>query len=267
MNPPFIIPGAEPFFFPGNRTGCLLVHGLTGAPKEMRWMGEDLSARGYSVLAVRLAGHATKPEDLIRSRYCDWLASVEDGFHYLSSFCDHVFIIGLSLGGILALTSSSYLPVAGTVAMSTPFTMPKDWRLNFVGLLKFLMPKVAKGPADWHNLEAARDHIEYPFYPTATIAQLKDLLAQMHTRLPVVQAPVLLIHSRNDKGVPPESMLRIYENLGSQDKQMLYVEDSGHVIPREPDRLIAFRAVHDFIQRCLSKTSQAEALHTIGSAS
>ncbi|MBI1854527.1 MAG: carboxylesterase, partial [Chloroflexi bacterium] len=64
-----IIPTAEPFFLPGSKTGCLLIHGFTGAPKEMRWMGEYLADKGYSVLGVRLAGHATRPEDMIRSNW------------------------------------------------------------------------------------------------------------------------------------------------------------------------------------------------------
>ena len=78
-----IIPGAEPFFFPGGSTGCLLVHGFTGTPKEMRAMGEYLHQRGFSVLGVRLTGHATRPEDLQRARWQDWLLSVEDGWQLL----------------------------------------------------------------------------------------------------------------------------------------------------------------------------------------
>jgi carboxylesterase len=80
-----IIPTAEPFFFPGKQTtlGCLLIHGFTGAPKEMRLMGKFLAERGYTSLGVRLAGHATHPDDMIRTRYTDWLASVEDGYAML----------------------------------------------------------------------------------------------------------------------------------------------------------------------------------------
>jgi len=44
-----LIPTAEPFFYPGNETGCLLIHGFTGAPKEMRWLGEYLTGKGYNV--------------------------------------------------------------------------------------------------------------------------------------------------------------------------------------------------------------------------
>jgi carboxylesterase len=53
-----IIPTAEPFFFPGSRAGTLLVHGFTGAPKEMRPMGEYLHReRHYTILGLRLSGH------------------------------------------------------------------------------------------------------------------------------------------------------------------------------------------------------------------
>src|SRR5689334_2690073 len=95
-----IIPTAEPFFFPGSDVGCLLVHGFTGAPKEMRKMGEYLHAQGFSVLGVRLAGHATRPEDMIRNNYADWLASVEDGFDLLSGAAQHIYLMGLSMGGV-----------------------------------------------------------------------------------------------------------------------------------------------------------------------
>ena len=49
-----IIKNAEPFYFPGNSTGCLLIHGFTGAPMEMRPLGDFLAEKGYSVLGIRL---------------------------------------------------------------------------------------------------------------------------------------------------------------------------------------------------------------------
>src|SRR3972149_9091399 len=95
-----IIPTAEPFFLPGeaSKPGCLLIHGFTGAPKEMPGMGEYLAEHGYTILGVRLAGHATRPEDMIRSKYTDWMASVEDGYHLLRGALEkdrHVYLIGL----------------------------------------------------------------------------------------------------------------------------------------------------------------------------
>lgn len=157
-----IIPTAEPFFFPGNSTGCLLVHGFTGTPKEMRWLGEFLAEQGYSVLAVRLAGHATRPEDMIRSHYQDWLASIEDGWNLLSGVSQQIFLIGLSMGGVLSLLSSTRLPAAGVVAMSTPYRLQRDWRLNFIRQIAWFMPYLRKSShpdGGWFDHEALKEHV------------------------------------------------------------------------------------------------------------
>jgi carboxylesterase len=244
-----IIPGAESFFFGGNRIGCLLVHGFTGTPKEMRWMGEYLSAKGYTVLGVRLAGHATRPEDLIRTRWQDWIASVEDGYHLLKCATDSIFLMGLSLGGTLSLLFSTQEQVTGVVAMSTLITLPSDPRLAFAEYLAWIKPSVEKGPPDWHNLEAANDHIDYPFYPTRAIAEMRDLVIETRAALPKVRIPILLAHSRIDESVTPDNMEYIYNNINSTDKEMFWVENSGHVIVREPERKGLFQEVDNFIRR------------------
>jgi carboxylesterase len=244
-----IIPTAEPFFFPGNRTGCLLIHGFTGAPKEMRWMGEYLASKGYSVLGVRLAGHATQPEDMLRVRWRDWVTSVEDGYDLLKGAADQIFVMGLSMGGILSLLFAAEQQVSGVVAMSTPYELPDDPRLPFIKVLSLLQPKVPKGPPDWRNPEAAKDHVDYPYHPTRAIVELRDLLREMRLALPNIKVPVLLIHSRLDAGVLPHNAEQILAHLGTRDKQLLWVENSGHVITREPERQFVFKAAEDFIRR------------------
>ncbi|PWB53884.1 MAG: carboxylesterase [Anaerolineales bacterium] len=248
-----IIPTAEPFFFPGNRTGCLLVHGFTGAPKEMRWMGEYLRDQGYTILGVRLAGHATRIEDMMHLQWQDWLASVEDGYHLLKGCVDEVFLIGLSMGGILSLLFSSQHPVSGVIAMSTPYELPDDPRLPFAKILAPIMPKVEKGPPDWRNPEAAKDHVEYPYFPVKGIIQLRDLLAEMRNSLPSIKAPALIIQSRQDTSAVPASAEKILAALGSSDKQVFWVENSGHVITREPDRFLVFAKADEFIKRVNGK--------------
>ncbi|MEW6179240.1 MAG: alpha/beta fold hydrolase [Chloroflexota bacterium] len=249
MKFPEILPAAEPFFFPAGKTGCLLVHGLTGSPKEMRWMGEYLHQRGITVLGIRLAGHAISPGDLARTRWQDWLTSVEDGFHLLRGFCDQIFLAGLSLGGSLSLFAASFLSVRGVVSISAPYQLPADWRLNFIHLFKHLQPRIPKGAADWHNPQAAADHIEYPYYPTAAIAQLRDFLAELRNVLPQITRPVLVVHSRADQSVLPSNAERIFAALGSQQKRLLWVENSGHVVVREPDREIVFEQALQFIHQ------------------
>jgi carboxylesterase len=244
-----IIPTAEPFFFPGDRVGCLLIHGFTGAPKEMRWMGDYLASQGHTVLGIRLAGHATQPADMLRTRWEDWVSSVEDGYHLLRSSTDHIFAIGLSMGGVLALHLGANHPVRGIITMSTPYTLSTDPRLPYLQYLQYIQKNIPKGPTEWHNLDAAADHVDYPYYPTRAIVELRDLLAQMRAVLPKIQAPVLLIHSHQDGGVLPLNAEQIIAHLTMEDKTLLWVENSGHVITREPDRQQVFEAAETFIRR------------------
>ena len=251
-----IIKTAEPFFFPGNKTGCLLIHGFTGAPKEMRWMGEYLAEEGYSVLGVRLAGHATNPEEMIRTRYVDWMNSVEDGYHLLSGAADRIILVGLSMGGVLSLLMSTKLDVAGIISMSAPYEL-SDPRVKLTKILSpFIkyMPKSGEVPGStWFDKVSWQDHISYPQNPLRSVAELFVLLDEMRAALPKVDVPTLLVHSRNDNYVSPASMENIYNDLGTDDKEMMWVTESGHVIPREPAKAEVFSKSVEFIRRIEGK--------------
>lgn len=253
-----IIPTAEPFFFPGskdkNGAGCLLLHGFTGAPKEMRWMGEYLAGEGHAVLGMRLAGHATCPEDMQRIRRKDWIASVEDGYHILSGAAKQIFLVGLSMGGILSLLMASRLPAAGVVALSTPYKLPPDPRLHYIRLLQHVIRRVDQGTPDRQDAEAMQDHVCYSYYPTRVVIELLGLLDEMRTALPLVKVPALMIQSRKDKAIDQNSMTDLYNRISSRDKQMLWLEDSGHVITREPERMLVFKTAGEFIRRVVQQT-------------
>lgn len=251
-----IIPTAEPFLLLGDaaKPACLLIHGFTGTPKEMRWMGEFLNGHGYTCLGVRLAGHATDPQDMIRSNYTDWTASVEDGYQLLRCLSDRVILVGLSMGGILTLLMATRLDVIGAVAMSTPYKLPDDPRLRHIDLIARTIPFVPKSSAapgaDWFDKEAWKDHISYPQNPTRSIGQLNKLLGEMRAALPQLRVPVLLIHSRDDDYVVPQNMELIFADLvNASDKTKLDVTGSGHVITRDAARQQVFQYALDFIQR------------------
>jgi carboxylesterase len=253
-----IIPTTEPFFFPGGRTGVLLIHGFTGTPKEMRWMGEYLSQQGLTCLGIRLNGHATDPEDMRRSHWTDWTASVEDGFHLLSGSVDRIFLIGLSMGGVLSLLMSTRMKVAGVVVISTPYQLPNDrslWSLRLYSLLVRYAPKSTEVPgASWFDKAAYAEHISYPQNPVRSAVELKLLLNEMRSALPQVRKPVLLIHSKDDPYVLPENMEKIYAGLtNASDKIKLYVTESGHVVTRDAARGRVFEAVGEFIRKVESQ--------------
>ncbi len=240
--------GGEPFYFPGGSVGCLLVHGFTGAPNEMLDLGIHLAEKGYSVHGVRLYGHGTRVEEMPRARWQDWCVSVEDGYHLLKRHCDRIVLMGLSMGGVLSLIAASWLPVSGVVAMSTPYALPADWRLRFIRFFSIFIKRIEKGESDWHDSEAATDHVDYPYYPTRSIAELRDLVDEMRIGLPNISVPVLLIHSKTDVSVPPQNAERILAALNVAEKSIVWVERSGHVITRDIARQSVFDAATAFVR-------------------
>lgn len=251
-----IIPTAEPFLLLGkpSKPACLLIHGFTGTPKEMRWMGEFLHGQGYTCLGVRLAGHATKPEDMVRSLWTDWTTSVEDGYHLLRGVTDEIFFIGLSMGGILSLLMSTRLDAKGVVAMSTPHGLPVDYPIWLMRAISTFMPYRPKGSAEpgsgWFDPTVWMDHVSYPQNPVRSVVELKLLLLEMQKALPQVKVPVLLIHSTDDTYVVSKNMEIIYEGLrNASDKTKLAITGSGHVLPRDAARQQVFQSTLEFLHR------------------
>ncbi len=215
-------------------------------------MGEFLNQHGYTCLGIRLAGHATDPEDMIRSNWTDWTASVEDGFHLLQGITDKIFLVGLSMGGILSLLMSTRLGVHGVVAMSTPYKLPDDPRLRHIDWIAKMIPYMPKSDeepgANWFDKEAWKGHVSYPMNPVRSIGQLNLLLGEMRAALPKVQVPVRLIHSKDDRYVLPENMEMIYADLvNASEKTKSYVTGSGHVVTRDAARHQVFESALEFL--------------------
>lgn len=251
-----LVPSATPFYYPAGNVGCLLIHGFTGSPKEMQPLGEYLSSQGYTSLGIRLFAHATSPEDMNRARWEDWAASVEDGWHILQDAVDEIYLIGLSMGGVLALYQSSNLRVAGTVALSTPYRINPNPLLPYLKYIWWLYPSAPKGESDWQDPTQTEEHFSYEKYPTRAVYELHKLLRETRSILPDIHTPVFLMHSKNDATVTPDNMVKIYKEIGTPeaDKDMVYVENSGHVLTRDIQKENVFQHIRQFIEK-VSTTS------------
>ncbi len=251
-----ILPGAEPFYFPGGDVGCLLVHGFTATPQEVRGLGDHLHRAGHTVLGVRLAGHGTRWQDLARTRWGDWLASVESGYHLLRPQCNKMVIMGLSTGGDLALILSTRFELDGVVTMSTPYQLPPIPTLRMLYPIltpvSMILPKLQKGPPDWRDPEAAAARVQYNCYPLRAVREFGLMLDTMRTSLPSVRVPVLSMHSLEDGFIPHSDMGRIHAGLGSVDKQVFSVEHSNHIISCDAARELVFGQAAEFVRKLAS---------------
>lgn len=241
---PLLLPGAEPFFHRGDAIGCLLLHGYTASPQEMRELGVHLAAAGRTVYGPRLTHHGARPSDMNRSRWHDWYLAALDGYHVLRAQCEHVIVIGLSMGGATALLLATEQPVAAVVAMSALTHVRSTWRARLARWLWRVHPLqlkegVEENPQRWIG--------RYKVRPLRSITELDDYVRFVARQLPRVTAPVLLLHSQADELVPVADTDYIYEHVASQQKQKIILERSDHVITEGVEKDAVFAHVAAFI--------------------
>ena len=226
----------DPFFFEGGTTGCLLIHGFSGSPPEMRPMGEYLAEKGLTVLGVRLAGHGLTPEDMAATRWPDWVGTAEAGLQELQARCDLVFVAGLSMGGLITLHLSAHHPLAGIIIMSAPAYVA-DLRFHILPLVQPFMRWVTTNiESDLTDPQAQERLWSYKRLPSSAVVSLRQLLNMVRRELSQVLVPALIMQGVRDNHIPHDSAQVIYDALGSTDKEIAWWPNSGHAITVDSER-------------------------------
>jgi carboxylesterase len=238
----------QPFAFDRGTIGCVLLHGFTAAPKEMRPLGDYLAARNYTVRGVRYAGHGTSPQDLARTTWRDWVASAEAAVAELRGRCTHVWALGLSLGGLIGLHLAEQHLVDGVCAMA-PAVFPPDRRMAVARFLAPFMRYSRKDLADLHDPIALAEHADYELFPTRAVAELNALMRHTRRHLARIDVPLLLIFARRDRVVSLDTLEYIWPRVASADKQQIILEHGGHIVTEDYDKETAFAAIEQFLQQ------------------
>lgn len=237
----------DPFFFEGGTTGCLLIHGFSGSPPEMRPMGEYLAEKGLTVLGVRLAGHGVSPEVMASTNWRDWVGSAKEGLQELQARCEMVFVAGLSMGGLITLHLSTHHPLVGVIVMSTPAYVA-DWRFHVLPLVQPFMRWVTTDIESDLTDPQAHDRLwSYNRLPTSALVSLRQLLHMVRRELNRVRVPALIMQGVCDHHIPHDSAQVIYDALGSTDKEISWWPNSGHAITVDSEREAIWAKAYAFI--------------------
>lgn len=241
-----LLAGAEPYHHEGGPVGALLCHGFTGAPQSLRPWGERLAEAGLTVSVPRLPGHGTSWQEMAGTRWEDWYAEVDRAFQELRSARGHVFVMGLSLGGCLALRLAQQHgdDVAGLVLVN-PSLVADDKRLP---LLPLLRPFIRSVPGLGDDIKRGDVHeLAYDRIPVQAVAGLGKLWSSTRARLPDVRQPILLFHSPEDHVVGPASVKALREGVAS-DVTFRTCPDSYHVATLDNDASFIFDESLQFVR-------------------
>lgn len=242
------LPGWEPFSHHAmSNIGVLVSHGFTGGPASVMPLAHRLAEAGYHVECPCLSGHGTRWEDIIGLRAEDWLADLEQARRSLEARCQKVFMVGLSMGGTLALRLAQLNPsIQGVVVINHALWFGHPL-VPFAPLLKHLIPStpaIASDIKDPTVREPAYDRT-----PTAGVAELYRLARTVRRELPGLKQPLLIFKSREDHVLLPRNATRTLERAGSQDKALVWLENSYHVATLDFDQDLIASGVLAFIHR------------------
>lgn len=257
-------PQDNSLFYPGGRTGIVLIHGLGGTPAELKTVAQGLQRQGFTVNCCQLAGHCGTEADLIATGWEHWAASVDDAIRDLHKQCDAVLVGGLSMGAILALHAAAKNPnkVAGLLlyaptlwydGFSVPWyafllklliNTPIGQRYRFVErepygikddrIRNLIMRAMGRGDSAAAGLMAT---------PSQSLKQLWNLVAEVKDELPSIKTPAFIVHAREDDISDLGNTIYLQRHLGGI-VETLVLDDSYHIVTIDKQRhLVVDRSV------------------------
>jgi carboxylesterase len=243
-----VVPGAEAFARDGGPTGVLLCHGFTGSPQSLRPWAEYLADAGLTVSLPRLPGHGTTWQEMARTRWEDWFAEVNRAFDDLQSHCDEIFVMGLSMGGCLALRLAELRgdAIRGLVLVNPSLTADSPLLFAVIGVVKLVVPAVKGIASDIKKAGAAE--AGYDRTPVKAAASLPGMWRTTQQHLADVTQPVLVYHSTTDHVVGPASLRILTRALPASHLEVRELADSYHVATLDNDAEAIFAGSLEFVR-------------------
>lgn len=226
--------------------GVLLLHGLTGTPEEVRPLGEALGRRGFRCLGPWLAGHGSSPRLLGRTSWRDWEASAREAYGRLWRQCRTVALVGLSMGGLLALRLAVRVPTSALAVFGVPVWI-RDPRFAGLAFFRFLQRRVRDLGGGVRDPRAPY-HLTYPWVSSDSLYEMKKLQGRVREALSEVRVPVLVGHGARDTLVPPKNGPCLHRALTQAPvRRLRRYPRSDHVVTLDYDRKRVVQDVVDFL--------------------
>jgi carboxylesterase len=206
-------------------------------------------AAGYDVEMPRLPGHGTHVDDMIPTRWDDYVAEVEGAYRRLAARSDKVVVAGLSMGGALTLRMGADHPeIAGLICINAA-TAPIGLE-DMVPVMQQMLdageevaPGIGSDIADPGATESA-----YEGAPIRAMLSLIEGLQELAPKYPEMHVPLLILESPQDHVVPPGHQDYLAANYGGPVERIV-LERSYHVATQDFDKQVIFDSSVEFAKK------------------
>ena len=252
-----IVVGGEGFVL--ERTGgpaVLLLHGAGDTPQTLRYLGEALHANGFHVAAPLLPGHGRRLSAFMQVTADQLTSAARSSYDNLTADHAWVGIIGLSMGGALAVqlaADAPSLPALGLVApyLAMPPKVDRAARLSWIwGLFVPAVPST-DGVSVRDPVERERS-LAYGVFTAAGLRALRQTVRRAVRASPRLRAPTLVIQSREDNRIQVAAAEKAFARLGASEKRLEWITGAAHIITVDYGRDQVIASLLDWMQKHLS---------------
>lgn len=241
---------AEPFFGDGGDVGVLISHGFSGSPRSVKPWGRYLAEAGYTVSVPRLPGHGTSWQEMNKTRWQDWYGEIQREYRRLNDKCSTVFVMGLSMGGSLALKLAEDQPDLAGLAIVNP-AVHSERPDRF--LLPYIRHVVPAFPGITNDInKPGMDEGGYTKLPLQAAYSLTELWADVKRDITKVTQPLLVMRSTEDHVVEASNSQWILDNVASDDLTFIELRNSFHVATLDYDAEVIFSESVAFMERVMA---------------
>ncbi|WP_462412649.1 alpha/beta hydrolase [Neobacillus sp. Marseille-QA0830] len=207
--------------------GCLCLHGFTGAPYEVEPLVTYLQERTCWEFRVPTLPGQGETLSLKGIRHQEWLDFAEQELKALMETCDKVYVIGFSMGGMIASFLAANHPVDKLILLSAAayYIHPRQLAEDIKQVMKDLM-----GGQLAENQLFFRYRKKVIETPMSAVLQFHRLVSSIRPDLPKIMAPTLVAQGEADGIVPPKSAEYLYRTIGSSKKKLVVISNSKHHI-------------------------------------
>jgi carboxylesterase len=247
-----VIKSALPLYLPGEgKKAVLIIHGYTGFAGEFYDLAQNIHSLGYTVSLPRLPGHGTNRKDFKATNDRDWLSHVENCYADLEAGHDEVYVVGLSMGGILALLVAARFNPKRVVLLAPAMAMHSTV-FYLTPFLRFILPDQK---SDWNpDQEAGEDWqtLGREYWSVTMIGQLaklRRLQKRAIGELSEIHSPILLMLSEKDDSVSLKAESVIKSGLKDCPVTTEILKESHHVLVTGVEKDYVNKRVKDWLER------------------
>jgi carboxylesterase len=156
------------------------------------------------------------------------------------------------MGGVLTLLMAQQTRINAAVVMSTPMALKNRLALLAPAASRFTPVTYWRGDEEREKLLDQEYDYGYPGFPTASIGDLLHLIRLARRNLFAVTCPTLVVQSRADETISPDSADIILQSIRSDKKAVLWLEDVPHVVTITREYQHIAKAMGEFLQSAQS---------------